>query len=223
MIVLQVRSHGLDALEKALSSMTREGRVLVKRGLETAGEMLKMEVSGGNYFRYATPTGKVKQQRRKRRKGADGAPKKRQSYKRRRSGMLQKTVWRGAAKMDLKEGSARVECGWGVRYGPVLEWGADKPSWVIRAKKAKALRFRVGDSIVYRRSVVHHWTKDQLRPHWAVALKKREDEILKIIDAAVMAANAFESGSGAAEVRAGQKARRSEGSREAWARRRSGG
>ena len=107
---------------------------------------------------------------------------------RRRKGALKASLWVGRAKRSSGK-SLSVEMGWGVPYGPVLEWGPRVRQWIIRprgfrvAKRGgvagvKSLRFRVGNEIVYARKVVHTWSRDQLRPHWTPTLDALEPQIL---------------------------------------------
>lgn len=90
-------------------------------------------------------------------------------------------LWVGRAKRV--GGEIRVEAGWGSRHGPVLEWGPSVKSWVIEARFAKALRFRVGGQIVFRQRVVRNWTPDQLRPHFGPSIRKILPGLRRDLDA----------------------------------------
>ncbi|MHC4891575.1 MAG: hypothetical protein ACYTEO_19145 [Planctomycetota bacterium] len=86
------------------------------------------------------------------------------------TGRLQNTL--EANEPQVVGNTVRQEGGWGVNYGRVLEFGPSVRYWRIRPIVAKALRFRVGDRIVYAKYADRRWTEDQLRPHWGKALDR---------------------------------------------------
>jgi hypothetical protein len=139
-----IRIEQKGDLVRALAKDEKQVWAWMKRAVEMGASVAKSTVEEGDYFDDATP-------------------------------MLQKTLWvdRQAQK---NRAMRRVwsEAGWGVKYGPVLEFGPlqAKSGWWIRAKKASFLRFRIGNKFYRKRQVWHPWDQRQLRPHWEDGVEK---------------------------------------------------
>lgn len=98
----------------------------------------------------------------------------------RRRGALKQSLWRSRPRREGQD--VKVDLGWGVPYGPVLEHGPTVKRWTIRptgfrrgvklgrsgaGQAIQFLRFRGSSGgIHYAREVVHRWKPNQLRPHF---------------------------------------------------------
>jgi hypothetical protein len=104
---------------------------------------------------------------------------------------LQNTVWADKPKRVGRLGLS-AQSGWGVSYGPVLEFGvspAKQAGWEIVANKAPRLRWLSMDSgkIRYAKRVWHPWNHGDKgsAPHWEKALDKLRPSIRKDLAATV--------------------------------------
>jgi len=92
-------------------------------------------------------------------------------------GVLKGGLYRTRPKVR-KSGSS-IDAGWGgpaAVYGPVLETGPEKRSWVIEpvgikagGQPVKALRWFSNGQVHYAKRVVRHWSTKSLRPHFGPA------------------------------------------------------
>lgn len=109
----------------------------------------------------------------------------------RRQGALKRSLWAGKVVAD--KGALVQELGWGVPYGPYLEWGPERAkAWTIRPKGfrvvsprsggavgLKYLRFKAKGKIVYAREARHRWKQSELRPHYGPAVEHWEKFLLR--------------------------------------------
>ncbi len=149
---IHVSTKHLSLVGKRTRGAANKAIILTKRVLEMGMDQVKGSVQLGDFF--------------------DDA-----------SGELQTSLWAG--EVALKGGRADVEGGWTSIVGPVREFGVrpmNQAGWWIRAKWAKFLRFRVGNSIVYKKEVWHAWTDDQMRPHWGPTIDEKWPGIARQLD-----------------------------------------
>ena len=162
-IALKAEIKGLDTRARRLGSVVREYRKTVaKRVLRYWGDQIRSGIRRDrSLFRYRiAPI-----------RGGG-----------RRRGMLKQSLFRSRPR-EMPGHVVQVDLGWGVPYGPVLEWGPERAKvWTIKpvgfragvtlgrsgaAQAIKFLRFRgAGGGIVYARQVTHKWKQNQLRPHF---------------------------------------------------------
>lgn len=96
------------------------------------------------------------------------------------SGKLKRSI--SAGPVVQSGASVRQDISWGVPYGRVLEWGPfRKRTWVIKARKAKFLRFAVGGKVVFAKQVTHRWTPKEMRPHFGPTLFRLRSALLRIL------------------------------------------
>lgn len=100
---------------------------------------------------------------------------------------LAESLWGDAAQVSGDE--ATIEGGWGVMHGRIMEFGPrDKGPKKIVPKNVKtdgspirALRWKSGRGVVYRRSSTYRWKRSMLRPHWRKAIAAKRGLLARIM------------------------------------------
>ena len=149
---IRIDSKGMRSIAPRLAKVRKKGAILTKRVLEAGMAQIRGSVAIGKFF--------------------DNP-----------SGATQQGTWAGDA--TVKGSLISVEGGWNNMVGPVREFGVtskNQDGWLIKAKWAKALRFRVGSEIVYVKSLWFFWDDDQKRPHWEPTIKKHWPGIERQLD-----------------------------------------
>ena len=108
------------------------------------------------------------------------------------SGNLKKKMYKSGVRATRQ--GASIDVGWSgdaAIYGPVLETGPKKKSWVIKPKAqgVKALRFSVGGKVMFAKKVTINWQPKSLRPHVSKAMDKIDSWVKAKMDQAIIDAD----------------------------------
>lgn len=162
--MIAIKAKGAAKVANVLRNAAfRRVQILTKRVLEYGISQAKAEVERGDFF---NPPGMDP------RTGA---------WKQTGGDLQASGLWASDAARRTGSGLS-VQGGWTRPYGPVLEFGSEKPGWPIKAKFAPFLRFRKFDSIVRAKEVYHRYDDSQKRPHWGPSWEKVEPDVLRMLD-----------------------------------------